>query len=798
MEKYNYKNIEKKWQEIWEKEKPFQADEKSKKKKYYVLDMFAYISGAGLHVGHPKSYTATDIISRHKRACGLEVLHPVGWDAFGLPTENKAIKEKTHPKELTAKYVKRFRKQIKSLGFSYDWSRELTTCDPEYYKWTQWLFLQFYKAGLAYKKKAPVNWCESCKTVLANEQVVGGKCERCKNEVAQKELSQWFFKITKYIEPLLNDLEKLDWPESLKSLQKNWVGKSEGININYQIEGSKKKISAFTTRPDTNFGATFLVLAPESEFVAETLDDLPNKEKVKQYIKVASKKTELERKSGATKKTGVFTGLYAINDLNKKKMPIYIGDFVLTNVGTGAVVGVPGHDLRDFEFAQTMDLEIIRVVVGSDGDKSPITKVKQVQEEEGTMINSEFLNGMDIHKATQKVMDYIEEKGWGKRTVNYKLRDWLISRQRYWGAPIPIIYCDKCGEVPVPEKDLPVELPDDVNFLPTGESPLAKSKSFHNVKCPKCNGGAKRESDTMDTFVDSSWYFLRYTDPQNQNQAFDNEKIKKWLPVDIYIGGAEHAVLHLLYARFITKALKDLGYLEFNEPFTKLVNQGLILAEDGKKMSKSLGNVINPDDIISEYGADTLRVYEMFIGPIEDAAPWDTKGIIGIKRFLDRVWKIDQKITKSKESVVNIQPTINKVTSDIENLRFNTAISSMMEFVNSVYKNGILEENMKDFLIILSPFAPHLAAELWQKMKFDGGVWQQSWPQKQKIQTQAKSLVIIQVNGKVRSKITASTNSKEDAILSLAKKEKNIQKYIKNQQIKKVIYIPSKILNIVI
>ncbi len=945
MENYNYRKIEKKWQEVWDKEKPFNADDKSQKPKYYCLDMFPYTSADGLHVGHPKSYTATDIISRYKRACGFEVLHPIGWDSFGLPTENKAIKEKTHPKELTAKYIKKFREQIKSIGFSYDWSREFTTSDPKYYKWTQWLFLELYKAGLAYKKKAPVNWCEDCKTVLANEQVVGGKCERCKNKVVQKELSQWFFKINNYIEPLLQELDKLDWPDGLKSSQKNWIGKSDGALIKFEVikENSKIKneIQVFTTRPDTIGGATFLVLAPENQFIDIVKSELENINEVKKYIHKSENKTELERISSTKKpKDGVeLKGIKAINPLTGDKVSMWVADYIISSYGTGVIMSVPAHDERDFAFAKKYKLPIKQVVVphfrtsiGKDAvreDKKTIRRktafallrdpksgsylcldwekygwrsgiiggldkgedyiqaaTREIKEEtgyqnikfvkyiggethshfyaahkdvnryavgksmlfellghekenikpehtkdhkpvwvdegnmskwlnlpnfqymwnvlvansdcyvgDGKIVNSGKLNDLEWLKDNARIIKNIPG---AESHTQYKLRDWLVSRQRYWGAPIPIVYCDKCGEVPIPEKDLPVLLPDDVDFQPTGESPLTKSKNFHIVRCPKCNSEAQRESDTMDTFVDSSWYFLRYTDPKNQNFAFEKEKIKKWLPIDIYIGGAEHAVLHLLYARFITKALKDLGHINIEEPFKKLVNQGLILADDGKKMSKSLGNVINPDKVIDEYGADTLRMYEMFMGPIEDAAPWDTRGIVGIKRFLDRVWRIDQYVKNESNIKEELNITINKVTTDIENLRFNTAISSMMEYINKAYKDGISKDSLRVFLILLSPFAPHITAELWQKMKFKNNVWEYPWPKILKDTKLNKVKVMIQVNGRVRGEIFVNTNTFEKDILRQANLHKNVQKFIAGKKIIKHIYIPSKIINIVI
>ncbi|MFH1712592.1 MAG: leucine--tRNA ligase [Candidatus Jacksonbacteria bacterium] len=820
MIQYNHLKIEPKWQKYWEKHKMSEVQEDDAvppQDRRYILDMFPYPSGAGLHVGHPEGYTATDIYARYLRMKGYQVLHPMGWDAFGLPAENYAIKQAVHPKESTYKNIDNFRRQIKSLGFSYDWSREIATCDPEYYKWTQWLFLLLYKNGLAFRKKAPVNWCESCQTVLAREQVMEGKCERCGNQVIQKELKQWFFKITDYAERLLSDLNKIDWPEPIKLMQRNWIGRSCGINIDYKVESVNKKITVFTTRPDTNFGATFITLAPDSQFVQENIDLFPNKEEAARYVKETAKKIELERIAEGRKKTGVFTGLYAINNLTDKKMPVYVGDFVLASVGAGAVVGVPGHDKRDFEFAQAMDLEIIRVVVGPDGDTSPITKIEQVQEEEGTMINSGFLDGLDIHDATVKMMDYLEEKGRGKRVTLYKLRDWLISRQRYWGAPIPIIYCEKCGELPVPEDQLPVELPNDVDFRPKGESPLERSKLFHKVKCPKCGSSkARRESDTMDTFVCSSWYHFRFTDPRNAHEFASKDKIKYWLPVSTYVGGAEHAVMHLLYARFFCKVLYDQGKVDFEEPFQKLINQGLILAQDGRKMSKSLDNVINPDDIVNEYGADTLRIYEMFMGPLEDAKPWDTKGIKGVRRFLEKVYKIIQNSKFNPASLqgqnynskfkiddtvdVLLHKTIKKVGDDIEAFKFNTAISQLMILVNEMQKCDQLSIiNYQLLITLLAPFAPHLAEELWSYFGNKESIFRQKWPEYDvNLIKNDLNTIVVQINGKVRDQFNISVDASSEEVLKQARASRKIQKWLDGQQVKKEIYVPNRIVNFVV
>ncbi len=831
---YNHKQIEKKWQDFWFSSDLFKAiDEDDKKEKIYILDMFPYPSGSGLHVGHPEGYTATDIITRYKRMNDYNVLHPMGWDAFGLPAENYAIKTKIHPDKSTHENIVTFKKQIKSLGFSYDWDREVATCDADYYKWTQWWFLFLYKQGLAYKKNAPVNYCESCQTVLANEQVVQGNCERCKNQVIQKNLSQWFFKITDFLEDqdgttgLINGLDKIDWPESTKIAQRNWIGKSEGINITYKIDNTDLEVTVFTTRPDTNFGATFIVLAPDCEFVTKNLNKFPEIENCKKYIEETKKKTELERMSEGKKKTGAFTGFYAINNLNAKKMPIYLSDFVLGHVGTGCVVGVPGHDMRDFEFAKTMNIEIIRVVVKKDGDSSEITSAEQVQENEGTMINSDFLNGLDIHEAKNKIMEYIEEKGFGKKVTNYKMRDWLVSRQRYWGAPIPIIYCTDCGEIPVPENDLPVLLPTDVDFMPTGQSPLLKSKTFHDVKCPKCRKsgeGVRRESDTMDTFVCSSWYFFRFIDPKNDKVFADKDLLKTWGNVDLYVGGAEHTVLHLLYARFFCKALHRAGYIDYDEPFQKLRHQGIILGEDGEKMSKSRGNVINPDIIIDKYGSDTLRMYEMFMGPFKDMKPWSSKSVEGIYRFLNRVWKLcdfsvipDQDRESSKEnSLINLRhKTIKKVTQDIENFSFNTAISALMIYSNEMLKSPLDKgglgdlssqstrvclEDIKTLILLLSPFAPHMTEELWHEaLGNKESIQKAPWPKYDENLTKDNEVeIVIQINGKLRGSFLASPEITKEEALAQAKQVETIQKYLAEGEIRKEIFVPGKLVNLVI
>ena len=808
MTPYNPKKIEKKWQKIWEKEDTFSFQEKSKKPKFYLLDMFPYPSAEGLHVGHPEGYTATDIISRYLRMRGYNVLHPMGWDAFGLPAENFAIKSKVHPAKTTAKSIKRFKEQIRALGFSYDWSRELSTAGPDYYKWTQWLFLYLFKRGLAYRKEAPVNWCPSCKTVLANEQVINGECERCGSKVVQKMLEQWFFKITDYAERLLEGLERVDWPEKIKAMQRNWIGKSEGALLQFPIFNSQFSIEVFTTRPDTLFGATYLVLAPEHKLVDQLISLSVNQAEVKKYIKQAAKKTELERIAEAKEKTGVeLEGIKAINPATKEEIPVWIADYVLGSYGTGAIMAVPAHDERDYEFAKKFKLPIERVI--SDGEL-PYTG-------EGIIINSGKFSEMPSEKARDEIIKFVK----GKKKTTYRLRDWLISRQRYWGAPIPIVYCEKCGIQPVPEKDLPVKLPTDVDFRPKGESPLARSKSFHKVKCPKCKSSARRESDTMDTFVDSSWYFLRYIDPKSKKAIFDPKKVNVAMPVDLYVGGAEHAVLHLLYSRFITKALFDPAlekgslreikspsfkggvdgkFLKVDEPFLKLRNQGLILGPDGHRMSKSRGNVINPDDILEEYGADTFRIYEMFMGPFEDDKPWDTRSIIGVFRFLTRVWKLGGKKLKLEESEAlrrKVHQTIAKVEKDITGFSFNTAVSALMILLSEIEKEESAPA-FRTFLMLLYPFAPHLSAELWQKLNFGKYIHAEPWPETiAKYLREEEIKLVVQVDGRVRDTIPLPAGLSKGELIEAAKKSENVARHIAGKKIKDMIVVPNKLVNFV-
>lgn len=828
MGQYDPKIIEPKWQKYWaENPEIFVADDDSDKEKKYILDMFPYPSGDGLHVGHVESYTATDILSRYSRMSGKNVLHPQGWDAFGLPAENYAIKTGVHPAETTKKAIAAFKGQMNKMGFSYDWSREINSSDPEYYRWTQWFFLLLYKNGLAYKKSGKVNWCPSCQTVLANEQVVDGKCERCATEVVQKDLEQWYFKITDFIEnsqgstlggkkaePLITSglifgLEKVDWPDSIKAAQKNWIGKSVGAQFNMQIDGTKEFIEVFTTRLDTVFGMTYAVIAPEHPIIKKLESRIKNYAEVEAYFIQAQNKTELERME-TKEKTGVgMKGIKLVNPFNQEKIPLFVGDYVLAHYGTGAVMAVPAHDERDFEFAKKYNLEIIEVIKSED-KKSSIEK--EAFTEDGILVNSDNYNGLISQEAREKMTAWLEKKGIGQKKINYKIRDWLVSRQRYWGAPIPIIYCGKCGTVPVPEKDLPVVLPTDVDFKPTGESPLVYSKKFQDIKCPQCGGDAKRESDTMDTFVCSSWYYLRYADPKNGKEFASKEKIQKWLPVDTYVGGAEHAVLHLLYARFFTKVLHNLGYIDFDEPFLKLRNQGMILGEDSRKMSKRWSNVVNPDDVIYKFGADSLRLYEMFMGPLEDMKPWNTNGVVGTRRFLEKIHKLHNKLaTGNQQSTTKINnllhKTIKKVTEDVENFHFNTAISQMMILVNEMEKQDSLPViNYRLLITILSPFAPHLAEELWEKLGHhrQGGtgkesIFLQKWPEfnPELIKDEIIKLVI-QVNGKVRDTLEVAADITEDEAKEKALESEKMKKYTEGKEIKKVIFVQNKLINIVI
>jgi len=811
MPKYNPPKIEKKWQKYWQEKGLHKTGSDPKAGKRYILDMFPYPSGSGLHVGHVESYTATDIYARFLRFNGYNVLHPQGWDAFGLPAENYAVETGVHPSETAKKAIQTFKRQINSMGFSYDWGRELNTSEPDYYQWTQWFFLFLYRNGLAYKKKAKVNWCEKCRTVLANEQAEGGKCERCESPVIQKDLEQWFFKITDFIEDqnyqgreikgLLGGLDDVDWPESTKLAQRNWIGRSEGAMVKFKIKGksvgAEKEIEIYTTRPDTLFGCTYFVFSPEHPMIDELRSSIGNWKKVEEYREKTRKKTDLERTDLAKDKTGVrLNGVAAINPVNGGEIPVFIADYVLMDYGTGVIMAVPAHDERDWEFAQKYNLPIIEVLQGGAVEKEPYL-------EDGPHINSSFLDGLNREEAMAKIIGWLKEKKLGRPAINYKIRDWLVSRQRYWGAPIPIIYCEKCGQVPAPEKDLPVKLPKDVNFMPTGESPLKYSKKFHQVRCPQCGSPAKRESDTMDTFVCSSWYYLRYADPKNKKEFAGRKTLKKWLPVDVYIGGAEHTVLHLLYSRFFTKVLQKYGWVDFNEPFLKLRHQGAILAENGAKMSKSKGAVVNPDDVVAEYGADALRMYEMFLGPLEDAKPWSTKGIVGLSRFLEKVWRLSQKIIERKpdNSLIRaLHETIKKVTQDVELFKFNTAISQLMIFINKSGKENVISKPIwEKFLILLAPFAPHLAEELWSGLGNKVSIFRQNWPKyDQKLIQKETWLMIIQVNGKFRNKIEVKKGLTEKEVKELALASEKIRKWLNGKEPKKTIYIPERLINIVV
>jgi leucyl-tRNA synthetase len=979
MDKYDPKKIEEKWQKYWEKHPElYSADDNSEKEKKYILDMFPYPSAEGLHIGHVESYTATDIISRYFRMNGKNVLHPQGWDAFGLPAENYAVKMKTHPSITTKRAIENYTRQMKMIGFSYDWSREVNSSDPGYYKWTQWFFLLLYENRLAYKSKAKVNWCEACKTVLANEQVVNGECERCGGKVIQKDLEQWFFKITDFIENrgktsgLISGLEKVDWPESTKLAQKNWIGRSEGAVVKFQIINAKfqknsklqitnvkQYLDVFTTRLDTIYGCTYCVVAPEHQIISNLKSQISNLSEVEEYISKSRKKSDLVRME-AKEKTGVkIKGIRVINPFTNEELPLYVADYVLAQYGTGAVMAVPAHDERDLEFARKYNLQVVQSIasnyedyqhnmklldvlkkicdgakkrniefwissglacafyagiiyrkigdidivvkdarrqaefakyleetgfskirdrkisekytnliykdknrteidlgvymeeleLGKKGLKKTEKKLagcktlvlsknfsKELKEtlteerslgksgskdaidleylsgkafaEDGFLVNSDKFTSLSSADAREKMVLWLEKNKLGQKKINYKLRDWLISRQRYWGAPIPIVYCDKCGAVPVQEKDLPVLLPTDVDFRPTGESPLVNSKEFHNVKCPKCGGTARRESDTMDTFVCSSWYYFRYSDPKNEKEFSSKEFIKKWMPVDLYVGGAEHTVLHLLYSRFFTKVLHHLGYIDFDEPFLKLRHQGIILGPDSQKMSKSKGNVINPDDEVKRWGADTLRIFEMFLGPLEDMKPWNTQGIVGCYRFLEKVYKLKSKVKSQNEKLqlknqkleIILNKTIKKVGEDIENLRFNTAISSLMILANAFEKEeGVSLLHYSYFLLLLSPFAPFISEELWEILGHKESIFRESWPKHDpKLIKDEEIELVIQVNGKLRDKIKVSADISENEAFKIAEKSEKIGQFVQDKKIKKVIFVKGRLINIVV
>lgn len=821
MEKYNPQEIESKWQKVWDAPDYYKTDIDNSKQKYYVLEMFPYPSG-NLHMGHVRNYSIGDVVARYRKMAGFNVLHPMGFDAFGMPAENAAISHGVKPGDWTFSNIKNMIRQQKTMGLAYDWDREVETCRADYYRWTQWLFELFYKRGLAYKKAASVNWCETCGTVLANEQVVDGKCWRCDNEVHKKNLAQWFLKITDYADELLEDLNKLDgWPERVKIMQENWIGRSEGAEFSLQVVGSDEKIPVYTTRPDTIFGITFMALAVEHPLIEKLIAGQPNESEIRQFITETRNMSDMERTSSESEKKGIFTGFYCVNPVNGRKVPIWVTNYVLYEYGTGAVMGVPTHDERDWMFATKYDLEKILVI---DNPNSPLklSEMDNAYVESGIMINSGEFNGIDNETAKSKIIDWLESHKVGTRKVNYKLRDWLISRQRYWGAPIPVIYCDKCGEVLVPEEDLPVELPDDVEFKQGALSPLSTSKKFNDVKCPKCGGHAHRETDTMDTFICSSWYYLRYTDPHNSTKPFDSDKVNYWNPVDQYIGGIEHAVLHLLYSRFFTKVLRDAGMLNYGEPFTNLLTQGMVI-KDGAKMSKSLGNVVSPEEIIGKYGADTARLFILFAAPVERDLDWSDKGVEGSYRFLNRVWRIlgifedaikagadnyDAATLTDEEKILRrtLHKTIKKVTEDIhERFAFNTAISALMELVNAAHNfqdkainPNLAREFAKNILVMLAPFVPHISAELWSKF-FEGDVHKQSW-----IKFDAAAIaedtveIVVQINGKVREHIKVATNLSKVELEKLAPTLPRVQSLIGGKQIVKIIAVPNKLVNVVV
>ena len=797
---YNHKEVEQKWQAVWDNEKAFKVSDDYSKPKYYALVEFPYPSGQGLHVGHPRPYTALDIVARKRRMQGYNVLYPMGWDAFGLPTENYAIKNHIHPKIVTKNNVARFKAQLHSLGYSFDWDREINTTDPEYYKWTQWIFLKLFKAGLAYKTEMPINWCTSCKVGLANEEVVNGVCERCGSEVVRKVKSQWMLKITAYADKLLEGLDHVDYIDRVKVAQRNWIGKSQGAEVDFALTGKEDKLRIYTTRPDTLFGATYMVVSPEHPLIDKYKDEIKNWEDITAYREMASKKSDFERTELAKDKTGVeIKGLTATNPVNGKQIPIWISDYVLMTYGTGAIMAVPAHDERDWDFAKKFDLPIIEVVAGS-----PVSVQEAVYTDvaTGTLVNSEFLNGLSVAEAKEKIISWLEEKGIGTSKTNYKLRDWVFSRQRYWGEPIPIVHCDKCGYVPLDESELPLELPEVESYMHTdnGESPLAAMTDWVNTTCPCCGGPARRETDTMPQWAGSSWYFLRYTDPHNDKALASPEALKYWMPVDWYNGGMEHTTLHLLYSRFWHRFLYDQGIVPTPEPYQKRTSHGMILGSNGEKMSKSRGNVVNPDDIVQDYGADTLRTYEMFIGAFDLSASWSEDGVKGCRRFLERVWKLQDILVDgdgySKELETKMHQTIKKVSSDFENLKFNTAIAAMMALINEFYKkNEITKGEYRTFLALLNPVAPHITEELWQSAGFEGRVYQTAWPEYEEAKTIETTVEIaVQVNGKVRMTMSIHKDDPKDEVIARAKEALG-DKLTGN--IVKEVYVPGRLVNIV-
>ena len=803
MEKYNHQTIEAKWQQQWQTTELYKTAESQDKPKYYVLDMFPYPSGQGLHVGHPKGYIATDILARYKMLQGFNVLHPMGWDAFGLPAENYALQHKVHPEQAVQENIKTFKAQLNKLGLTYDWSREIRTTDPDYYQWTQWTFIQMFKQGLIYQSNEPINWCPSCQTGLANEDLEDGKCERCGSAIVKKPLPQWVIRITDYAERLLNDLDKLEhWEEAIKEMQRNWIGQSQGAEVIFQIKDQPQTIKVFTTRPDTLFGATYLVLCPEHDLIHQLRDSIANLAEVEQYISSAKNKSDLERTDLNKNKTGVkLTGVVALNSANNQTIPIFVADYVLSGYGTGAIMAVPAHDERDWEFARKYQIMIKPVVKPQDQD---------VPEEcftaAGVAVNSDFLNGLSTKEAKQKMIDWLTNEGWGQATTNYRLQDWVFSRQRYWGEPIPLIHCQFCGVVPVPEKDLPLRLPevDSYELSGTGESPLAKIEEWVKTTCPECHGLARRETNTMPQWAGSCWYYLRYIDPHNSQALVDKAKEKYWSPVDFYVGGAEHATRHLIYARFWHKFLYDLGVVNYDEPFTKLRHVGLILASDGRKMSKRWNNVINPDAVVTEYGADALRVYEMFMGPFDQPTAWNMDGVKGARKFLDKVYQLAEKVQadyNDEAMVLNLlHKTIKKLGNDIEEFKFNTAISALMILVNLLQEQKTISQSTYQILLqLLCPLAPHLAEELWQQLGQSQSIFTQGWPVYQADLAKDSTInLVIQINGKVRETLSVDLDMAQDQVVALAKQNDKIAKWLTDKEIVKIIFVPNKLLNIVI
>ncbi|MEJ8751018.1 leucine--tRNA ligase [Lagierella sp. ICN-221743] len=802
MDIYNPNAIEKKWQKYWEENKTFKTEIDENKEKFYALIEFPYPSGQGLHVGHPRPYTAMDIVSRKRRLQGYNVLYPMGWDAFGLPAENYAIKNKVHPAVITRTNIDRFRNQMKSIGLSFDWDREIDTTDPEYYKWTQWIFLKLFEKGLAYKKEMPINWCPSCKTGLANEEVIGGNCERCGSEVEHKIKSQWMLKITEYADRLIDDLAEVNYPERVKMQQINWIGRTHGCELDFKVSNLDDFIKVYTTRPDTIFGVTYMVIAVDHPLLEKHKNIIKNMDEIAAYRQEAEKKSEFERTQLVKDKTGVLIdGITAVHPFTGKEIPVYVSDYVLTTYGTGAIMAVPAHDQRDYDFAKKFGLEIIQVISRGENDKLPLTEIVN-----GKLINSDFINGLDVKEASEKIISKAEELKIGNRKTNYKLRDWVFSRQRYWGEPIPLVHCEKCGWVAVPEEELPVKLPEVDNYEPTGdgESPLANIESFVNTKCPCCGGAARRETDTMPQWAGSSWYYIRYVDPKNNNGIASKDAINYYLPVDWYNGGMEHTTLHLLYSRFWHKFLYDIGVVNTKEPYKKRTSHGMILGDNGEKMSKSRGNVVNPDDIIRDYGADTLRTYEMFIGDFEKSAPWSENGVKGCRKFLERVWKLQDMLEESEEYSENLEGeihrTIKKVTEDYENLKFNTAIAQLMTLINEFYSNSKLTlKDFETFLILLNPVAPHITEELWELKMKNGNVHEQNWPEYDESKlVESVYEIPVQLNGKVKGTIKINIDEEKEAIFDKVISSDEFKDALEGKNIIKKIYVPGKIINLVI